>query len=68
MQIKLDWVWESLDAETARAKVIGGWLIRSRNKQNEALLFLPDRDFGWTIRPPVDEVQAAKVSLAKDFA
>lgn len=73
MQVKLEWKWEPLDDNTARAKVIGGWLIQSfitSNKGNvgNAMVFLADRDHTWVIRPPMIDEKIERNELAKEFS
>ena len=47
--------WEDLDNRTDRAKVIGGWVLRSREDDSGnltvALVFINDSHHEWTIDP-----------------
>lgn len=67
---RIDWKWEQIDhyspdnisgSTTARAKVIGGWLLRtaSWNRmdkcQSESMVFVEDRGHKWKPMPPVIE-------------
>jgi hypothetical protein len=62
---KIAWEWEILDnindgtgssTTTARAKVIGGWIInhsfQKKATMSESMTFVPDRDHEWTIVKP----------------
>jgi hypothetical protein len=71
MRKVMPWEWERLDDKTARAKVIGGWIIlhlqstfatgefgKKTNVKivnSESMVFLADRDHEWTISKPVVE-------------
>lgn len=60
MRKRIEWDWEKVDRRTERAKVIGGWLIRSFNYKNEksfevtaeSMVFVPDSNHDWTIVAP----------------
>ncbi len=48
--------WEKLDMECQRAKVIGGWILRSRDINDcnteytvESMVFIPDPAYKWKI-------------------
>lgn len=72
---KMQWNWEQLDEGTRRTKVIGGWLINTHRRCDngklssfdQALVFVSDPDHQWVIVPPMPDLKAEKVSLAKDF-
>lgn len=77
MRKKMEWNWEMLDEQTARAKVIGGWVLNHNfskdlkgkcEAQCESMIFIADRDHEWTIVQPVVESKSAasKVS-SSDF-
>lgn len=76
MRKKIEWEWEKLDESTYRAKVIGGWLVKTHNsaegKHNwaisETVTFIPDRDHEWTISKPMKDVLKERKSLAEDFS
>jgi hypothetical protein len=52
MRVNIPWKWEELDIWTDRAKVIGGWLVRSMFADNgESIVFINDPDHRWTITP-----------------
>lgn len=52
----MKFVWEKIDADTERAMVYGGWLIRSRDIDAcntyytvESMVFVPDEKHKWKI-------------------
>ena len=53
------WEWEKLDEFNWRAKVIGGWLIKTRMfiegkrgvVMSESMVFIPDSEHQWGILP-----------------
>lgn len=51
--MKFEFKWEKLDNFTARAKVIGGWVVSTTScfKENisEAMVFVPDPKHEWVI-------------------
>lgn len=59
MRKKLHWEWEVLDAHTNRAKVMGGWIVRSEYVLPKeklcctSMVFVPDHDHEWHILPQV---------------
>lgn len=58
MRKKIEWEWEALDCDTARAKVIGGWLVKTGwcpKGKDVALstVFVADRDHEWHVIPPM---------------
>jgi hypothetical protein len=63
----MPWEWERLDDTTDRAKVIGGWLIRS-TYNGESMCFLVDRDLEWCITEPKADPIVEQSTLAQDFA
>lgn len=73
MRKKIEWHWETLDQNTSRAKVIGGWLVhvfmedRNRKFSTSSVAFVADRDHEWYISAPVSEVIPITKNLAKDF-
>ncbi len=78
MRKKMEWQWESLDANTRRAKVIGGWLVhcfrdflggkKDLTMSSESMQFVSDRDHEWHIVPAAKEAEAAKPTVkAADF-
>ena len=75
MRKRIEWQWEVLDSTTARAKVIGGWIINHFNsfsdgkktEISEAMVFVPDRDHEWTIIAPIATTATVKKEMAKDF-
>lgn len=65
---KIAWQWEVLDETTSRAKVIGGWIIRSRSNKAESMVFVQDRDHEYTIvKPYVEEKPQPNKLAAADF-
>jgi hypothetical protein len=74
MRKRLEWKWELLDERTARARIIGGWIINhiTQDTENRILLsessiFIPDRDHEWTIVEPFIEPEVVKKDMAKDY-
>ena len=74
MILKLYWNWEKLDETTYRAKVIGGWLVKTHASAegksgwaiSETVTFLQDSEHRWVIlQPPKPEEK--KPSVAQDF-
>ena len=61
MRQKIDWNWERLDNSTWRAKILGGWLVKSEFTNNKSasvsIAFVPDRDHGWMINKPKPEFE-----------
>lgn len=48
--------WEELDDDCQRTKVMGGWILRSRNINHcnteytvESMVFIPDPEHKWQI-------------------
>lgn len=83
MRRKFEWEWEMIEnlsqegvfqSSTYRAKVIGGWLIRTVLRDfklkgiSESTTMIQDRDHEWMIVPKIEEVavQAPKIK-ASDF-
>lgn len=74
MRKKIEWVWEQLDERTQRAKVIGGWVLRTIDFDSKLKLlscstvFIADRDHEWHIMPPVQaQVAVASIKKSLDF-
>jgi len=68
MQTHLPWKWEDVDGSTQRARVIGGWLIRSFFGDTQAMVWVKDNDHEWKIvEPKVDQV-VERSTLAEEFA
>jgi hypothetical protein len=49
--------WEKLNSTTERAKVIGGWVLRSRDVDDcntqytvESMVFIPDPEHKWSVK------------------
>jgi hypothetical protein len=60
MRKKIEFAWEVLDETTHRAKVIGGWIVRSQWGQPKTGLaltsvFISDRDHEWCLPKLIDE-------------
>ncbi len=70
---KMAWGWEQLDDVTQRAKVIGGWLVRTIDFDPKLKLmscstvFVEDHDHGWTIIKPMVDQAIAKKEIAMEF-
>jgi len=74
MRKRIEWQWEVLDTNTARAKVMGGWLVLHLQQtfgsnetskkadikiiNSESMVFIPDREHEWTVIPPIDTTVA----------
>lgn len=48
--------WQRLDTETQRAKVFGGWIVRSHDVDDcnnhytvESMVFVPDPEHKWKV-------------------
>ena len=61
MRKRIEWNWEQLDGHTSRAKVLGGWIVRSEYVLPKEKLcctssvFIADRDHEWAIMPKIEE-------------
>lgn len=71
MRKRIEWQWEILDEKTARAKVIGGWIVLHVQQvflqgeigkkadvkivNSESMVFIADRDHEWNILLPIKE-------------
>lgn len=57
MRKKIEWQWEKLDDATWRAKVIGGWLVKSEyclgKTPATTMAYVIDRDHEWHVIPPL---------------
>lgn len=82
MRTRLEFKWELIShygdedfsgCSTARAQVMGGWLVRvvawnRKDKcQSESMTFVPDHNHQWCITPPIEETPAPVKTLANDF-
>lgn len=71
MRKKIEWLWERLDEATWRAKVIGGWLVKTEYAEGKlvatSMTFIPDRDHEWAIAIPKPDIQVERSDIAKDF-
>lgn len=64
--MKLEFSWEVIDAQTLRAKVPGGWLMRYHSHTGAvALTMVPDPKHQWEISIPAKVIAAAKEQLKK---
>lgn len=79
MRKKIEWQWElveespSRNMQTLRAKVIGGWVLKTivfelkLKLLTSSMVFIPDRDHEWHIMPPI-QAEAPKATVkAADF-
>ena len=71
MRKKIEWKWESLDAYSYRAKVIGGWILATEtlsSKGSAALstVFIADRDHEWSIAKPLQEQESPPKSSVSE--
>lgn len=65
MRKNIPWEWEDLDIITVRAKVIGGWIVRTCWQTpdgycSESMVFIADKDHEWRIAksdPEKDEAE-----------
>ena len=59
MRKKFKWQWENLDANTWRAKVVGGWLflreVSTGKDITSSMVFVSDRDHEMMICPDAPE-------------
>lgn len=67
---KVEWKWEDLDECTKRAKVIGGWLVKSiasikNNNLSVVMCFVADSDHQWVITAPFNPSDLGKVNSNK---
>ena len=66
---KIEWQWEKLDESTSRAKVIGGWVIKSEysigKSQATTLQFIADRNHEWRIVQPI-QAESPKKTVKED--
>ena len=74
MRKKMEWQWEKIDETNFRARVIGGWILRTLDFDAKQKLlscstvFILDRDHEWYITKPKEEVEAVKPTVkATDF-
>ncbi len=64
--MKIEFAWEVIDAQTLRAKVLGGWLVRYHSPTGSvALTMVPDPKHVWTVVIPTGEVERARERLEK---
>ena len=75
MRKKIEWMWETVDEETSRAKVIGGWIVLhvkttkavsksgSNVQQSESMIFVADRDHEWHLIEPISNVINKKIKI-----
>jgi hypothetical protein len=52
---KIPFKWKKIEEDTYRAKVFGGWLVKS--EQAYGLVFVKDERFDWEIKHEPAEVQ-----------
>ncbi|HKI97604.1 MAG TPA: hypothetical protein VKB51_03920 [bacterium] len=64
--MKIPFYWEVMDAQTLRAKVLGGWLVRFHGSSGDvSLTIVPDPKHEWEVVVPPEVVQASRERLAK---
>ncbi len=54
MRQKIEFDWERLDHTTERARVIGGWVVRTITLDKNpgcSMVFVPDHEHGWINMP-----------------
>ncbi|MDH4249349.1 MAG: hypothetical protein OEW39_16200 [Deltaproteobacteria bacterium] len=58
--------WEALDAQTLRARVIGGWLVRYHSHSGGvAMNLVPDPDHQWAVEVPANLLSQYQTRLEK---
>lgn len=63
---KIPFYWEVMDAQTLRARVQGGWLVRYHGSTGSvALTVVPDPKHAWEVEVPPEVVEASRERLAK---
>lgn len=63
---KIPFQWEVMDAQTLRAKVLGGWLVRFHGSSGGvALTVVPDPEHKWDVEVPPEVVAASRERLEK---
>lgn len=79
MRKKMEWQWEMIEElndgmlQTYRAKVIGGWVLKSITQNlkvklmTESMVFIADRDHEWTIVQPLKAEEPKTTNKAADF-
>lgn len=65
---KVRWEWETIDQNTKRVKVVGGWLviyqeISVKGHSTMTSQFIADSSFEWHIIHPVPEVIPVKEEM-----
>ena len=64
--MKVPFAWEALDAQTLRAKTVGGWIIRYHSRAGTvSMTFVPDPKHSWEVEVPPETLAEAKVRLTK---
>jgi hypothetical protein len=64
--MKIPFYWEVMDAQTLRAKVLGGWLVRFHGSSGDvSLTIVPDPEHQWEVVVPQEVVQASRQRLAE---
>ena len=64
--MKIEFRWEVIDAQTLRAKVAGGWLVRFHSHTGAvAMNMVADPKHLWTVEVPKESIAAARKRLDK---
>jgi hypothetical protein len=64
--MKIEFVWEVMDAQTLRARILGGWLVRFHGSSGDvSLTVVPDPKHEWEVVVPPSVVASSRVRLAK---
>ncbi len=64
--MKIEFNWEVMDAQTLRAKIFGGWLVRFHGTTGAvALTVVTDPDHAWQVEVPPAVLQASRERLVK---
>jgi hypothetical protein len=65
---QLEHKWEQMDVSTWRAKVLGGWIVKTLDFDSKlkllstSLVFLQDRDHEWHVLKPAVDLGAPVVT------
>jgi hypothetical protein len=76
MRKAFEWKWEQLDVNSARAKVVGGWIVMiiclsydgKKTGQSSSSVFIEDPHHEWAILQPIVDEKVERANIAKDFA
>ncbi len=64
--MKIEFRWEAIDAQTLRAKVAGGWLVRFHSQTGAvAMTMVADPKHQWVVKVPKESIAEARERLEK---